>query len=126
MNQRGTVQLSSPSSASGLTEEEREGEGDSEGEGEIEAAEGSGSDVVMQTIPVAEETILDWEVDLGYPVTEPYWTNVRIAGTSKWVLVQAFQRRVLTYVADNPPGWRRSEEHTSELQSRQYLVCRLL
>src|SRR3712207_7362224 len=24
------------------------------------------------------------------------------------------------------PGARRSEEHTSELQSRQYLVCRLL
>src|SRR3712207_7373448 len=24
------------------------------------------------------------------------------------------------------PGTRRSEEHTSELQSRQYLVCRLL
>src|SRR3712207_6909309 len=23
-------------------------------------------------------------------------------------------------------GWQRSEEHTSELQSRQYLVCRLL
>src|SRR3712207_7225229 len=25
-----------------------------------------------------------------------------------------------------PPSGRRSEEHTSELQSRQYLVCRLL
>src|SRR3712207_8027845 len=25
-----------------------------------------------------------------------------------------------------PPSHRRSEEHTSELQSRQYLVCRLL
>src|SRR3712207_8412841 len=25
-----------------------------------------------------------------------------------------------------PPSPRRSEEHTSELQSRQYLVCRLL
>src|SRR5258707_2129680 len=24
------------------------------------------------------------------------------------------------------PFWNRSEEHTSELQSRQYLVCRLL
>src|SRR3712207_8751119 len=24
------------------------------------------------------------------------------------------------------PAWKRSEEHTSELQSRQYLVCRLL
>src|SRR3712207_7630173 len=25
-----------------------------------------------------------------------------------------------------PQMWNRSEEHTSELQSRQYLVCRLL
>src|SRR3712207_8775754 len=25
-----------------------------------------------------------------------------------------------------PASWTRSEEHTSELQSRQYLVCRLL
>src|SRR3712207_8358035 len=35
-------------------------------------------------------------------------------------------------VGEPPPFWRgvlstpRSEEHTSELQSRQYLVCRLL
>src|SRR3712207_7803892 len=28
--------------------------------------------------------------------------------------------------ADPRPPGRRSEEHTSELQSRQYLVCRLL
>src|SRR3712207_7419309 len=28
--------------------------------------------------------------------------------------------------AQGGPGDRRSEEHTSELQSRQYLVCRLL
>src|SRR3712207_9585743 len=27
---------------------------------------------------------------------------------------------------DHQPSWARSEEHTSELQSRQYLVCRLL
>src|SRR3712207_7046799 len=26
----------------------------------------------------------------------------------------------------SPTSWARSEEHTSELQSRQYLVCRLL
>src|SRR3712207_6983049 len=30
------------------------------------------------------------------------------------------------HVIDAKPGHRRSEEHTSELQSRQYLVCRLL
>src|SRR3712207_7206711 len=29
-------------------------------------------------------------------------------------------------VVDEEPRLRRSEEHTSELQSRQYLVCRLL
>src|SRR3712207_8458183 len=29
-------------------------------------------------------------------------------------------------VVPRQPGARRSEEHTSELQSRQYLVCRLL
>src|SRR3712207_6999316 len=28
--------------------------------------------------------------------------------------------------AGGPADWWRSEEHTSELQSRQYLVCRLL
>src|SRR3712207_7527295 len=31
-----------------------------------------------------------------------------------------------TWSSPSPPSSRRSEEHTSELQSRQYLVCRLL
>src|SRR3712207_7262762 len=31
-----------------------------------------------------------------------------------------------TLAPPSPSGTRRSEEHTSELQSRQYLVCRLL
>src|SRR3712207_8930566 len=40
-------------------------------------------------------------------------------------------RRGRVHGAVASPGWailvgRRSEEHTSELQSRQYLVCRLL
>src|SRR3712207_8308552 len=32
----------------------------------------------------------------------------------------------LVTVSAHEPSHRRSEEHTSELQSRQYLVCRLL
>src|SRR3712207_7719087 len=37
------------------------------------------------------------------------------------------ERRLLGQVEDVEEGLReRSEEHTSELQSRQYLVCRLL
>jgi hypothetical protein len=54
----------------------------------------------------SEGSIVNWITDLGYPITEPYWTNVRIGGASKWVMLQAFQRRVLTFVPDNPPGWQ--------------------
>src|SRR3712207_7534140 len=35
-------------------------------------------------------------------------------------------RRAEPYPGLTCPWYRRSEEHTSELQSRQYLVCRLL
>ncbi len=54
----------------------------------------------------SDAPILNWITDLGYPITEPYWTSVRINGAPKWVLVQAFQRRVLTYVPDNASGWQ--------------------
>lgn len=33
----------------------------------------------------------------GYAVTEPFWVSTRVAGTQRTVLVQLFQRRVLTY-----------------------------
>ncbi|HET9492929.1 MAG TPA: sialidase family protein [Chloroflexia bacterium] len=55
---------------------------------------------------IEQSRILDWVTDLGYPITEPYWTVTRIGGQQRTVLVQAFQRRVLTYVAENPPGWQ--------------------
>jgi hypothetical protein len=42
----------------------------------------------------------------GYPLTEAYWTTVLVGGIPKLVLVQVFERRVLTYTPDNPPGWR--------------------
>ncbi len=42
----------------------------------------------------------------GLPVTEAYWAQVQVAGVVKWVLVQAFERRVLTYTPDNPDGWK--------------------
>src|SRR3712207_7271931 len=43
-------------------------------------------------------------------------------------LVRAMAAVVLGVLGQDPEAWRwwRSEEHTSELQSRQYLVCRLL
>jgi kumamolisin len=42
----------------------------------------------------------------GLPISEPYWTQVKVAGQVKDVLVQAFERRVLTYTPSNAPAWR--------------------
>jgi uncharacterized membrane protein (UPF0127 family) len=42
----------------------------------------------------------------GLPITEAYWTTVRVAGQQQEVLVQAFERRVLTYTPGNPEGWQ--------------------
>ena len=42
----------------------------------------------------------------GYPLTEAYWTHVLVGGVSKLVLVQVFERRVLTYTPSNPAGWQ--------------------
>ncbi len=42
----------------------------------------------------------------GLPITEPYWTTVNVGGTPKKVLIQAFERRVLTYTPDNSDGWK--------------------
>jgi len=42
----------------------------------------------------------------GYPLTEPYWANVKVAGTVQPVLIQCFERRCLTYTPNNDPAWR--------------------
>jgi beta-lactamase class A len=42
----------------------------------------------------------------GYPLTEPYWASVTVSGTQQPVLVQVFERRVLTYNPANAPEWR--------------------
>src|SRR3712207_8909991 len=52
------------------------------------------------------------------PRTNARWWAEKIA--------RVRQRDTATDVKLRAEGWERSEEHTSELQSRQYLVCRLL
>jgi hypothetical protein len=43
---------------------------------------------------------------MGYPISEGYWTTMRVSGRDMPVLVQAYQRRVLTYVPDFPANWK--------------------
>jgi hypothetical protein len=42
----------------------------------------------------------------GYPITEPYWANVKLAGAYIDVLMQCFERRCLTFTPSNPDGWK--------------------
>jgi hypothetical protein len=48
------------------------------------------------------QKVFNWIVAMGLPITEPYWTRAVVAGQEKDVMVQAFQRRVLTYTPSNP------------------------
>ncbi len=42
----------------------------------------------------------------GYPITEPYWTRTVVGGVEKDVLVQLFERRVLTYTPFNAAAYQ--------------------
>ena len=42
---------------------------------------------------------------IGLAITEPVWANVKVGGKVVPVLVQAFERRVLTYTPSNPAGF---------------------
>lgn len=53
----------------------------------------------LQGLPVA------WLNTMGFPITEAFWARVKVGGTIKPVMVQPFQRRVLTYTPGNPQGF---------------------
>jgi hypothetical protein len=42
----------------------------------------------------------------GFPITEAFWAYVKVAGIYVDVLIQVFERRVLTYTPGNPAGWQ--------------------
>lgn len=53
-----------------------------------------------------EDQLWDPLLVVGRPISEPYWVRARVNGVMRWIVVQAFERRVLTYTPDNPPGWQ--------------------
>jgi hypothetical protein len=50
--------------------------------------------------------ITNWVSAFGFPITEPYWTSIQVAGRSRPIYFQAFQRRILTYSPANDPAWQ--------------------
>ncbi len=50
--------------------------------------------------------VVDRLAAMGYPLSEPYWVRCSVAGRERDVLVQLFERRVLTYTPGNSAGWQ--------------------
>jgi hypothetical protein len=42
----------------------------------------------------------------GLPITDPYWITTRVGGVATDVLVQMFERRVITYTPSNPRAFQ--------------------
>src|SRR5688500_3267082 len=60
-----------------------------------------GSGTVRTGISNANRPLLDpWVFAMGLPISDAYWTTSKIGGKNMEVLVQAFERRVLTYAPD--------------------------
>lgn len=58
------------------------------------------------TVDYWEDRLIFWPDVMGFPLSEPYWAQVPVGGVTKWVLIQPFQRRVVTYTPDNDPAFR--------------------
>jgi hypothetical protein len=52
------------------------------------------------------DPLFDWLFVLGYPIADPVWVQVNLQGSTQWVLVQPFERRLLTYTPSNPTNWQ--------------------
>lgn len=50
--------------------------------------------------------ILNVDIDVGFPITEPYWIKTKVGGQEKDVLMQVFERRLITYTPSNPDGYK--------------------
>jgi hypothetical protein len=61
---------------------------------------------VVEGNAISNRPVVDWLFAMGLPITDAYWTRAKIGAAEKDVLVQLFERRVLTYVPDNPAGYK--------------------
>src|SRR4051812_18923983 len=55
---------------------------------------------------VTEQVSSPWFYATGRPISDAYWARVKIAGKPTDTLIQAFERRVLTYTPSNPAGFQ--------------------
>ena len=64
------------------------------------AGPGAGAAAARRPQPLIEP----WFYASGYPISDAYWAQADVGGKVQDVLIQAFERRVLTYTPTNPAG----------------------
>lgn len=62
--------------------------------------------VIYQAGQFVNGPVIDWVSTMGFPITEAYWSRVVVAGQEKDVLIQLFERRVLTYTPANSDAYK--------------------
>lgn len=50
--------------------------------------------------------LFDWIPVVGLPISPAWWVTARVGGTPTAVMLQLYERRVLTYTPTNPPGFQ--------------------
>ena len=55
---------------------------------------------------VEQSPLFDWLAVTGFPIAPAFWVTVRVGGMPTAVLVQLFERRVLSYTPTNPAGYQ--------------------
>lgn len=53
-----------------------------------------------------QDLLMDWLYMMGHPASEPYWIKTNVNGEEKDVMVQVYERRILTYTPSNAAGWQ--------------------
>jgi hypothetical protein len=62
--------------------------------------------VIVGTARPTQKVFEPWYAATGLPTTRPYWAKVKVANKVQDVLIQAFERRVLTYTPANDAAFR--------------------
>jgi hypothetical protein len=61
---------------------------------------------ISETGQIVNKRLIEpWFYASGLPISDAYWSRVKIKGEMQDVLIQAYERRVLTYVPTNPRGF---------------------
>jgi len=55
---------------------------------------------------LGDNPVAPWLDAMGFPIADAYWSQVTVAGQTKDVLIQPFERRVVTYTPSNPAAFQ--------------------